>query len=404
MDFEKIRSDFPILSQKIRGRDLVYLDNGATTQKPQVVIDTIADYYAEYNSNIHRGVHHLSQVATQAYEDARTTIQNFIGASHNHEIIFTSGTTAGINLVASTWGRKNISEGDEVLISAMEHHSNIVPWQMLCEEKNATLKVIPMNEQGELIMSEYEKLLTSKTKLIAVNHISNSLGTINPVEEIISKAHANGSVVLIDGAQAVSHMPLNMVDLDADFYVFSAHKLFGPTGAGILYGKEELMNNMPPYQGGGDMIKTVTFEKTTYNDLPHKLEAGTPNIVGGIAMAKGIEYIQSIGFEAIAQRENELKDEATNMLLSIPGVKIYGEATEKTSVISFLVKDLHPYDVGTILDQLGIAIRTGHHCTQPVMDFFEIPGTIRASFSFYNDQSDIDALQKGLLKAISMLS
>jgi len=404
MDFEKIRSDFPILSQKIRGRDLVYLDNGATTQKPQVVIDTIADYYAEYNSNIHRGVHHLSQVATQAYEDARTTIQNFIGAAHNHEIIFTSGTTAGINLVASTWGRKNISEGDEVLISAMEHHSNIVPWQMLCEEKNATLKVIPMNEQGELIMSEYDKLLTSKTKLIAVNHISNSLGTINPVEEIITKAHANGSVVLLDGAQAVSHMPLNMVDLDPDFYVFSAHKLFGPTGAGILYGKEELMNNMPPYQGGGDMIKTVTFEKTTYNDLPHKLEAGTPNIVGGIAMAKGIDYIQSIGFEAIAQRENELKDAATKMLLSIPGVKIYGEATEKTSVISFLVKDLHPYDVGTILDQLGIAIRTGHHCTQPVMDFFEIPGTIRASFSFYNDQSDIAALQKGLLKAISMLS
>jgi cysteine desulfurase/selenocysteine lyase len=404
MDFEKIRSDFPILSQKIRGRDLVYLDNGATTQKPQIVIDTISNYYAEYNSNIHRGVHHLSQVATQAYEDARTTIQNFIGAAHNHEIIFTSGTTAGINLVASTWGRKNITEGDEVLISAMEHHSNIVPWQMLCEEKNAQLKVIPMNDEGELILSEFDKLLTSKTKIVAVNHISNSLGTINPIEEIISKAHSNGTVVLIDGAQAVSHMPLNMVELDADFYVFSAHKLFGPTGAGILYGKEDLMNNMPPYQGGGDMIKTVTFEKTTYNDLPHKMEAGTPNIVGGIATAAGIEYIQSIGFEAIAQKENELKEAATKMLLSIPGLKIYGEASNKISVISFMIKGLHPYDVGTILDQLGIAIRTGHHCTQPVMDFFDIPGTIRASFSFYNDQSDIDALEKGLLKAISMLN
>ncbi|MFT7612337.1 MAG: cysteine desulfurase/selenocysteine lyase [Parvicellaceae bacterium] len=404
MDFEKIRSDFPILSQKIRGRDLVYLDNGATTQKPQIVIDTISNYYAEYNSNIHRGVHHLSQVATQAYEDARTTIQNFIGAAHNHEIIFTSGTTAGINLVASTWGRKNITEGDEVLISAMEHHSNIVPWQMLCEEKNAQLKVIPMNDEGELILSEFDKLLTSKTKIVAVNHISNSLGTINPIEEIISKAHSNGTVVLIDGAQAVSHMPLNMVELDADFYVFSAHKLFGPTGAGILYGKEDLMNNMPPYQGGGDMIKTVTFEKTTYNDLPHKMEAGTPNIVGGIATAAGIEYIQSIGFEAIVQKENELKEAATKMLLSIPGLKIYGEASNKISVISFMIKGLHPYDVGTILDQLGIAIRTGHHCTQPVMDFFDIPGTIRASFSFYNDQSDIDALEKGLLKAISMLN
>lgn len=404
MDFEKIRSDFPILSQKIRGRDLVYLDNGATTQKPQIVIDTISNYYAEYNSNIHRGVHHLSQVATQAYEDARTTIQNFIGAAHNHEIIFTSGTTAGINLVASTWGRKNITEGDEVLISAMEHHSNIVPWQMLCEEKNAQLKVIPMNDEGELILSEFDKLLTSKTKIVAVNHISNSLGTINPIEEIMSKAHSNGTVVLIDGAQAVSHMPLNMVELDADFYVFSAHKLFGPTGAGILYGKEDLMNNMPPYQGGGDMIKTVTFEKTTYNDLPHKMEAGTPNIVGGIATAAGIEYIQSIGFEAIVQKENELKEAATKMLLSIPGLKIYGEASNKISVISFMIKGLHPYDVGTILDQLGIAIRTGHHCTQPVMDFFDIPGTIRASFSFYNDQSDIDALEKGLLKAISMLN
>jgi cysteine desulfurase/selenocysteine lyase len=279
-----------------------------------------------------------------------------------------------------------------------------VPWQMLCEEKNAQLKVIPMNDEGELILSEFDKLLTSKTKIVAVNHISNSLGTINPIEEIMSKAHSNGTVVLIDGAQAVSHMPLNMVELDADFYVFSAHKLFGPTGAGILYGKEDLMNNMPPYQGGGDMIKTVTFEKTTYNDLPHKMEAGTPNIVGGIATAAGIEYIQSIGFEAIVQKENELKEAATKMLLSIPGLKIYGEASNKISVISFMIKGLHPYDVGTILDQLGIAIRTGHHCTQPVMDFFDIPGTIRASFSFYNDQSDIDALEKGLLKAISMLN
>lgn len=404
MDIAKVRSDFPILSQKVRGKDLVYLDNGATTQKPKLVIDAIADYYATYNSNIHRGVHHLSQVATEAYENARITIQKFIGAAHAHEVIFTSGTTGAINLVASTWGRKNVNPGDEILISAMEHHSNIVPWQMLCEEKEAVLKVIPINTSGELIMSAFDELLSDRTKLVAVNHISNSLGTINPIEEMIEKAHSRGAIVLIDGAQGVSHLPLNVQELNADFYAFSAHKLFGPTGTGVLYGKEEIMNAMPPYQGGGDMIKTVTFEKTEYNDLPHKMEAGTPNIAGGIAMAKGIEYLQSIGFEFIHQQEEKLKIAATEMLLAIPGVKIYGEARNKTSVISFNVEGLHPYDVGTILDQLGIAVRTGHHCTQPVMDFFGIPGTIRASFSFYNTLDDVKALEKGLKKAIEMLS
>ena len=404
MDFEKIRADFPVLSEEIRGKKLVYLDNGATTQKPKSVIDCIEDYYSKYNSNIHRGVHHLSQVATQAYENARETIQGFLGAQHLHEIIFTSGTTGGINLVAFTWGRKFVNQGDEILVSAMEHHSNIVPWQMLCEEKGAILKVIPMDENGELIMSQFDQLLSEKTKLIAVNHISNSLGTINPVEEIIQKAHDKGAVVLVDGAQSVSHMPLNMVDLDADFYVFSAHKLFGPTGTGVLYGKEELLNAMPPYQGGGDMIKTVTFEKTEYNDLPHKLEAGTPNIVGGIAMAKGIEYIQNLGFDAIHAQEDLLLQAATKALKSIPGLRIYGEAENKTSVISFNIEGLHPYDVGTILDQLGIAVRTGHHCTQPIMDFYQIPGTIRASFSFYNNLDDVQSLKNGLERAVKMLS
>ncbi len=403
MDFEKIRADFPILNQKIRGKQLVYLDNGATTQKPQVVIDCICDYYSRYNSNIHRGVHHLSQLATQAYEDSRETIRSFIGATHLHEIIYTSGTTAGINMVAYSWGRTNVTEGDEILISAMEHHSNIVPWQMLCEQTGAKLKVIPMSQEGELIMTEFDRLLSDKTKLVAVNHISNSLGTINPVEEIIQKAHQVGSLVLVDGAQAVGHMPVSVTELDADFYVFSAHKLFGPTGAGVLYGKEALLDAIPPYQGGGDMIKSVTFAKTEYNDLPHKLEAGTPNIVGGIAMAKAIEYVQSIGFPEIHKQENLLLQEATKMLKEIEGIKIYAESVPKTSVISFNVEGLHPYDVGTLLDQLGIAVRTGHHCTQPIMDFFNIPGTIRASFSFYNNLNDIEALKSGLQKAISML-
>lgn len=403
-NIEQIRADFPILDQTVRGKQLVYLDNGATTQKPKVVIDAISDYYSGYNSNIHRGVHHLSQVATQAYEEARETIQHFIGAAHQEEIIFTTGTTGGINLIASTWGRQNVVEGDEILISAMEHHSNIVPWQMLCEEKGAILKVIPMSESGELILSDFKQLLTDRTKLVAINHISNSLGTINPVETIIEEAHQKGALVLLDGAQAVGHQQVNMQQLDVDFYVFSAHKLFGPTGAGILFGKKALLESIPPYQGGGDMIKTVTFEKTTYNDLPHKLEAGTPNIVGGIAMAKAIDYVKEIGFETIQEREKLLLQAATTALEGIPGLRIIGTAKEKTSVVSFVVDGFHPYDIGTILDQLGIAVRTGHHCTQPIMDFYNIPGTIRASFSFYNTLEEVVKLKEGIERAIKMLS
>lgn len=404
VNIEEIRSDFPILQEKVRGKQLVYLDNGATTQKPQAVIDAIVHYYAHCNSNIHRGVHHLSQVATSAYEEARTTIQQFIHAEHNEEIIFTSGTTEGINLVAATWGRTNIKAGDEILISAMEHHSNIVPWQMLCEEKEAVLRVIPMDHSGTLIIDEFHALLSNKTKLVAVNHISNSLGTINPVETIIDAAHEKGALVLLDGAQAVGHQKTDVQKLDVDFFVFSGHKLFGPTGVGVLYGKKGLMEAMPPYRGGGDMIKTVTFEKTTYNELPHKLEAGTPNIVGGIALAKAIEYLEGIGFDAIQEREQLLLKAATQALDSIPEIRIIGTAQEKTSVVSFIVEGCHPYDIGTILDQLGIAVRTGHHCTQPVMDFFEIPGTIRASFCFYNTLEEIVALKKGVQKAINMLT
>ena len=404
MELTKIHTDFPLLSRKVHGKPLVYLDNGATTQKPQIVIDAITDYYTECNSNIHRGVHHLSQLATEKYEVARKTIQQFIGAQFSHEIIFSPGTTSSINLVASSWGRANVSADDEVLISAMEHHSNIVPWQMLCEEKGAKLKVIPMNDNGELIMEQFESLLSSKTKIVAVNHISNTLGTINPVEKIIAMAHDKGSLVLVDGAQSVAHMPIDVVSLNADFYVFSGHKLFGPTGVGILYGKEAILNEMPPYQGGGDMIKSVSFEKTTYNELPHKFEAGTPNIVGGIGLGKAIEYINEIGFDFIIEQESQLKNAATNMLESIEGVKIIGQAKQKASVISFTINGFHPLDVGTILDQLGISIRTGHHCTQPIMDFYNIPGTIRASFTFYNTLEDIEKLRAGILTAKTMLS
>ncbi|MDG2330080.1 MAG: cysteine desulfurase [Flavobacteriales bacterium] len=404
MELTKIHTDFPLLSRKVHGKPLVYLDNGATTQKPQIVIDAITDYYTEYNSNIHRGVHHLSQLATEKYEVARKTIQQFIGAQFSHEIIFSPGTTSSINLVASSWGRANVSADDEVLISAMEHHSNIVPWQMLCEEKGAKLKVIPMNDNGELIMEQFESLLSSKTKIVAVNHISNTLGTINPVEKIIAMAHDKGSLVLVDGAQSVAHMPIDVVSLNADFYVFSGHKLFGPTGVGILYGKEAILNEMPPYQGGGDMIKSVSFEKTTYNELPHKFEAGTPNIVGGIGLGKAIEYINEIGFDFIIEQESQLKNAATKMLESIEDVKIIGQAKQKASVISFTINGFHPLDVGTILDQLGISIRTGHHCTQPIMDFYNIPGTIRASFTFYNTLEDIEKLRAGILTAKTMLS
>ena len=404
MEVTQIRTDFPLLSRKVHGKPLVYLDNGATTQKPQIVIDAITDYYTEYNSNIHRGVHHLSQLATEKYEGARKTIQQFIGAQFSHEIIFSPGTTSSINLVASSWGRANVSADDEVLISAMEHHSNIVPWQMLCEEKGAKLKVIPMNDNGELIMEQFESLLSSKTKIVAINHISNTLGTINPIENIIAMAHDKGSLVLIDGAQSVAHVPIDVVSLNADFYVFSGHKLFGPTGVGILYGKEAILNEMPPYQGGGDMIKSVSFEKTTYNELPHKFEAGTPNIVGGIGLGKAIEYINEIGFDFIIEQESQLKNAVTNMLESIEGVKIIGQAQQKASVISFTINGFHPLDVGTILDQLGISIRTGHHCTQPIMDFYNIPGTIRASFAFYNTLEDIEKLRAGILTAKTMLS
>jgi cysteine desulfurase / selenocysteine lyase len=404
LDINEIRKDFPILSQKVRGKQLVYLDNAATTQKPQVVIDAINKYYAEQNSNIHRGVHFLSQQATTAYEDARKKIQQFINAPKAEQIIFTKGTTDGINLVAHSFGKAFVKQGDEIIISALEHHSNIVPWQMLCEDRGATLKVIPINDKGELLIEEFKKLLSPKTKLVAVNHISNTLGTINPIEEIISLSHSVGAKVLIDGAQAVAHTKVDVQQLDCDFYVFSGHKLFGPTGIGVLYGKEELLNSIPPYQGGGDMIKTVTFEKTEYNDLPHKFEAGTPNIVGGIGLGAAIEYVNSIGLENIAQQENALLYFATEQLKLIDGIRFIGEAEKKTSVISFLVDGAHPFDVGTILDQLGIAVRTGHHCTQPLMDFYQIPGTVRASFSFYNTNEEVDTLLEGLKKAMQMLS
>ena len=403
MNVDQIRFDFPLLSQKVNGKNLVYLDNGATTQKPKIVVDAIANYYKEYNSNIHRGVHTLSQMATNEFEQAREVIQKFIGAAKKEEVIITSGTTEGINLVASAWGRANVKAGDEIVISAMEHHSNIVPWQMICEEREAVLKVIPMDENGELILNQLDELINPKTKLVAVSHVSNSLGTVNDIEKIIDRAHSLGALVLIDGAQSVSHGPISVVDLDADFYVFSGHKLFGPTGIGVLYGKETILNDMPPYKGGGDMIKSVSFEKTTFNEIPHKFEAGTPNIVGGIGLAKAIEYIQQIGFDFIQEQEEKLKIAATGMLNSIEGVRIIGQAAKKESVISFTIDGLHPFDVGTILDQLGIAVRTGHHCTQPVMDFFGIPGTIRASFAFYNNMEDIEALRKGIIKAKSML-
>ena len=403
MNVDQIRFDFPLLSQKVNGKNLVYLDNGATTQKPKIVVDAIANYYKEYNSNIHRGVHTLSQMATNEFEQAREVIQKFIGAAKKEEVIITSGTTEGINLVASAWGRANVKAGDEIVISAMEHHSNIVPWQMICEEREAVLKVIPMDENGELILNQLDELINPRTKLVAVSHVSNSLGTVNDIERIIDRAHSLGALVLIDGAQSVSHGPISVVDLDADFYVFSGHKLFGPTGIGVLYGKETILNDMPPYKGGGDMIKSVSFEKTTFNEIPHKFEAGTPNIAGGIGLAKAIEYIQQIGFDFIQEQEEKLKIAATGMLNSIEGVRIIGQAAKKESVISFTIDGLHPFDVGTILDQLGIAVRTGHHCTQPVMDFFGIPGTIRASFAFYNNMEDIEALRKGIIKAKSML-
>jgi len=402
-DIQKIRNDFPILSRKVNGYPLVYLDNAATSQKPQQVIDCIVDYYSNYNANIHRGVHTLSQEATDAYESARKKIQTHFNAKEAYEIIFTAGTTHGINLVANGFS-EILKKSDEIIVSAMEHHSNIVPWQMLCEKTGAILKVIPMNEEGVLVFSEYEKLLSKKTKLVFVNHISNALGTINPIVEIIEKAHEVGAAVLVDGAQACSHIKPDLQRLDVDFYVTSAHKMCGPTGVGILYMKEEWGNKLPPYQGGGEMIAEVTFEKTTYAGLPHKFEAGTPNICGGIAFGAAIDYLNTIGFEAIEKHENELLKYATEKLLKIDGLKIYGTGPDKTSVVSFNIEGIHPYDIGAIVDKLGIAVRTGHHCAQPIMDFYKIPGTVRASFAFYNTLEEVDALVTAVKKAKMMLS
>ncbi len=403
LDIKKIRKDFPILSRKVNGYPLVYFDNAATSQTPKIVIDKIVDYYSNYNANIHRGVHALSQEATDVYELARTKIKNHFNAKHNHEIIFTSGTTHSINMVASGFS-EILKSGDEILVSTLEHHSNIVPWQMLCEKTGATLKVIPMTEIGELSLADYTRLLSEKTKLVFVNHVSNTLGTINPIKLIIEKAHEKGAAVLIDGAQATSHLIPDFQKLNVDFYVTSAHKMCGPTGVGILYGKEKWLQELPPYQGGGEMIKEVSFEETTYADLPHKFEAGTPNIAGGIAFGAAVDYLNSIGLKDIAIYENELLKYATKELLKIDGVKIYGNSSNKTAVISFNIDKIHPYDIGTIIDKLGVEVRTGQHCTQPIMDFYEISGTIRASFAFYNTKEEIDIFIAAINKAKMMLS
>ena len=399
---EKIREDFPILQRTVNGKPLVYFDNAATSQTPKVVIDAIVNYYTNYNANIHRGVHTLSQEATDLYEQARVVLQKHFNAKYAYEMLFTPGTTFGINVIASGFSNL-LKTGDEIIVSALEHHSNIVPWQMLCEKTGAELKVIPMNEEGSLIMSEYDSLLSEKTRLVFCNHISNALGTINPVKEIIEKAHHYGAAVLIDGAQSTPHMKVDFQKLDVDFYVTSAHKICGPTGIGLLYGKKEWLEKLPPYQGGGEMIETVSFEKTTYAGLPHKFEAGTPNICGGIAFGVAIDYMNSIGFDAISKYEQELLKYGTQELLKISGVRIYG-TSNKTAVISFNVAGIHPYDIGSILDKLGIAVRTGHHCAQPIMEFYKIPGTVRASFAFYNTKEEIDVFIKGLQKAILMLS
>ncbi len=402
MDVQKIRKDFPILAREVNGKQLVYFDNAATSQTPIQVIDTIVDYYKKYNANIHRGVHSLSQEATDAYEAARQKIQKHFNAAQLHEIIFTSGTTHSINVVSNGYAQL-LNQGDELIVSALEHHSNIVPWQMLCKKTGAILKVIPMNEEGVLLMDEYDKLLSDKTRLVFVNHVSNALGTVNPIENIIDKAHARGAEVLIDGAQASPHIQADVQALNVDYYVTSAHKLCGPTGIGMLYGKESALNRLPPYQGGGEMIAEVTFEKTTYADLPHKFEAGTPNIAGGIAFGAALDYINNIGMDQIAAYEEELLNYATKALQKIPHLKVYGTAPQKTAVISFNIEGIHPYDIGSILDKLGIAVRTGHHCAQPIMDYYQIPGTVRASFSFYNTLEEIDSMVEALKRAIQML-
>ena len=397
------RKDFPILDQKVNGYPLVYLDNAATTQKPQAVIDALSDYYLTINSNIHRGVHHLSQVATDRFEEARRAVQQFIHAPHAHEIIFTRGTTESINLIASSFCRRFLKEGDEVVVSEMEHHANIVPWQLACEQHGATLRVLPFDDRGMLRIEELDNLLTDKTRIVAVNHVSNTLGTVNPVAEIIRKAHAKGIPVLIDGAQAASHLPIDVQALDCDFYCFSGHKMYAPMGVGVMYGKEQWLNEMPPYQGGGEMIKTVTFARTTYNELPFKFEAGTPAVGDVIGLQTAIQYIDSIGPEVMAGREQQLLQYATEKLLEIDGLQIVGTAPEKSAIISFNVNGIHPFDIGTLIDQMGVAVRTGHHCSMPIMEHFGIPGTLRASFAFYNTEEEVDRLVATVKKAATML-
>jgi cysteine desulfurase/selenocysteine lyase len=397
-----IREQFPALSQKIYNKNLIYFDNGATSQKPAMVLDAINQYYSKDNANIHRGVHFMSQHATTEYETARKTIQTYIHAKSSDEIIFTKGTTDGINLIASSYGEL-LTEGDEILITAMEHHSNIVPWQMLCQRKKLTLKVAPINLKGELITEEFDRLLTDKTKLVSVTHISNTLGTINPIAEIVKKAHAVGAKVVVDGAQSIQHMAIDVQALDCDFFVFSGHKVFGPTGIGVLYGKEALLEKMPPYQGGGDMIAKVTFERTTYNELPFKFEAGTPHIAGGICLGKAFEFLNGLDLQAIQTYEKEITEYAQDLLDTFEDLSIIGEAKNKTSVVSFSIKGIHPFDIGTLLDKQGIAVRTGHHCTQPLMDFFKIPGTIRASFAFYNTKEEIDTFIEAVDRSMNLL-
>jgi cysteine desulfurase/selenocysteine lyase len=402
LDVRKIRQDFPVLEEKVHGKPLVYLDNAATAQKPRAVLERMESYYRHENANIHRGVHTLSERATRAYEEARFKAQRFLNAAETREIVFVRGATEGINLVAQSYGRRHVGPGDEVLITTMEHHSNIVPWQMLCEEKGATLRVAPITDEGELILDELERLLGPRTRIVSVSHVSNSLGTVNPVREIIAMAHARGIPVLVDGAQAVPHGKVDVRGLDCDFYVFSSHKFFGPTGVGVLYGKAQLLESMPPYQGGGDMISSVTFEKTEYNKIPFKFEAGTPNIAGGIGLAAAIDYIEGVGMEAISAHEHELLAHATDVLSGIQGIRLIGTAREKASLVSFVLDCAHPHDIGTFLDSEGIAIRTGHHCAQPVMQRFGVPATARASFAFYNTKEEIDALARGLEKVIEV--
>jgi len=403
LDVQAIRRQFPIINREVKGRPLVYFDNAATTQKPAAVLDALQFYYNNFNANIHRGIHTLAEEATAAFEQTRDAVRSFIGASSREEIIFTRGTTEGINLVAYSWGRKNVRAGDEILISAMEHHSNIVPWQLLCEEKGAVLRVVPVNDQGELIMEEYERLLNRKTKLVSIVHVSNALGTVNPVKEMIRMAHTNGSLFMVDGAQAVVHLDIDVQDLDCDFFAFSAHKLYGPTGTGVLYGKKSLLEAMPPFQGGGEMIREVSFEKTSFNELPYKFEAGTPNIAGVVAFRPALDFVLKTGKNAIRKHEEELLSYAHQELEKISGLKIIGQARHKVSVVSFIIDNVHPQDIGILLDNRGIAVRTGHHCAQPLMDRFCIPGTARASFAVYNTLGEIDELAAGLKRAVNIL-